>query len=69
MTQLSHVPVKPSGKGALLTCCAVLCCAVCVTHAGEECRVRSAKLILERLADITGGTPAILVGDLNAGVC
>jgi hypothetical protein len=29
--------------------------------------VRSAKLILERLQDITGGTPSILVGDLNAG--
>lgn len=36
-------------------------------HEGEEPRLKSAKLILERLADITGGTPTILVGDLNAG--
>lgn len=30
--------------------------------------MRSAKLIMERLGDITGGTPCVLVGDLNAGV-
>lgn len=38
-----------------------------VLCSGEEPRVKSAQLIVKKLQDITGGTPVILVGDLNAG--
>ena len=29
--------------------------------------MKSAELIVKRLQEITGGTPVVLVGDLNAG--
>jgi endonuclease/exonuclease/phosphatase family metal-dependent hydrolase len=34
-------------------------------HRGEQARVESSRLLLDRLADIAGDTPFILTGDLN----
>jgi endonuclease/exonuclease/phosphatase family metal-dependent hydrolase len=35
--------------------------------AGEEPRTKSAALLVAKLQDISGGSPTVLVGDLNAG--
>uniref|UniRef100_A0A383WE09 Endonuclease/exonuclease/phosphatase domain-containing protein n=1 Tax=Tetradesmus obliquus TaxID=3088 RepID=A0A383WE09_TETOB len=36
-------------------------------HEGEEPRTRSAALLVAKLQELSGGTPVVLVGDLNAG--
>jgi endonuclease/exonuclease/phosphatase family metal-dependent hydrolase len=50
-----------------IPCFFACCCCCCRLAAGEEPRTKSAALLVAKLQDISGGSPTVLVGDLNAG--
>lgn len=79
---LSETPDKP-GKGWDATCCNRICSWVYLQdissgkkfyyfnahfdHQGKIARVESGKLIVKKISEIAGDTPAIFTGDLNGG--
>ncbi|MFT4093451.1 MAG: endonuclease/exonuclease/phosphatase family protein [Niabella sp.] len=79
---LSETPDKP-GPGWDATCCNRICSWVYLQdkkskkrfyffnvhfdHQGKVARVESSKLMLNKIKEITKGSPAILTGDFNAG--
>jgi endonuclease/exonuclease/phosphatase family metal-dependent hydrolase len=79
---LSETPDKP-GLGWDATCCNRICSWVYLQdlktkkqfyafnvhfdHQGVVARKESSKLILKKISEIAGNTPAILTGDLNGG--
>lgn len=79
---LSETPDKP-GKGWDATCCNRICTWVHLQdissgkkfyyfnahfdHQGKIARVESGKLIVKKISEIAGNTPAIFTGDLNGG--
>ncbi|RZK75683.1 MAG: endonuclease/exonuclease/phosphatase family protein [Pedobacter sp.] len=79
---LSETPDKP-GKGWDVTCCNRICSWVYLLdlktkkqiyafnvhydHQGKIARQESSKLILRKIAEIAGSSPALLTGDFNGG--